>query len=159
MRRYRRVLKSENEEAWKRRAYTAAAPGKFRKNSKIITRDKYLVKKAGGVSTNKQHKIRREKQSSIAQHKAQITRGRTKILRDLMDRKAYGSIDERNKLVLEDSHLIDKYLKVGYKGLTPDEQFEFKNLFHVYPEDIIRGWLDSSEKSRMQKMKFDKRAA
>lgn len=149
MKQYRRVTRDEDPAAWKARRYTRAAPGKFRKKKSVtISRTQMFRKEHGGKTKEKYYHEQREKRSSLPQRRARLTRARNKELRDLLDEQA--------SLAPRDSRLIDRYIANGHNfdKLTEKDQTRFRDLFTRYPQDIVRGWLGSSEESRALRMRF-----
>lgn len=149
---YRRITKAENPRLWKARAYTKAAPGKFRKSTKVYSLRHVVEERAGGIKIEAQVAARKSVRSSLVAHKARISRQRNKELTE--------AIGMRERVSAPNQRLIDKYIAGGghFDRLTLDEQSRFKRLFHAYPEDLVRSWLGSSEESRRLRLGF-RRAA
>lgn len=138
-RKLRRVLKSEDAAAYKARRYTAAAPGKFRKTSKTISFRDYFKATHEKQNIEEHYAKQSAIRSSLSSYRSRQTRARNKLLQE------YNS---HAKIRTQDSRLIDSYLrKGGWKQLTDEEAEELREMFARYPQDVVRGWLGSAERS------------
>lgn len=149
---WRRVTKAEDAAAHKAKRYTRAAPGKFRKSSKTISQNQY-EKKRYGMTRSQRTKDRQTIVQSIPHFKGRQTRALTRDLRDMEDKFAELTAKDRT----QDAHLILKYKREGWSGLSEAEKLEFKHIWNKYPndKDLLRGWLGSDEKSRYHRHLFD----
>jgi hypothetical protein len=154
----RRITKAEDPLAYKRRQFTTASPGKFRKSSKRVPYNQVQKLQGGGKSKERQIKERR---AQPGYHNPQALKAmKTRALRREMNeyRAKYAEADPREEKI------IKKYLDdpADYENWDDKDKDIFRNLFQRYPDgDIVRKWLGSSEKSRQIRRDFNyaKRAA
>jgi hypothetical protein len=149
---FRRVSREENEAAWKARKRTTAAPGKWSVESETITQRQYQETGYGGkrIETH----IEEQRPYRSPQREAQL-------FRQNQSRKIRQELEQNKRVdfsgdIFKDRSLINKFKAEGFDGLSDVEQTAFSQLFKNYNPDLVRKWLGSSQKSRSDRLDWDR---